>query len=199
MPDTRACASPPPGPQLCLLSQSLRCRDASLLPALLFSNHPHTHPPRPRLRLPAAPGDQEEPVSEPRVGPHALVVEFILVAGNWMYFPCIHIGVALHSCCSILASLDCWSGVRLPSGLSADGQRIPEVLHSSPVAAPLPAPVTQTICLQKVQEPWKGQGIRRQEEERERVRQFGVNDFSSFGGRRGHNQMALLRTASQNC
>ena len=89
---TQGLVHPPPGPQLCLLSQSLRCRDASLLPALLFSNHPHTHPPRPRLRLPAAPGDQEEPVSEPRVGPHALVVEFILVAGNWMYFPCIHIG-----------------------------------------------------------------------------------------------------------
>lgn len=50
------------------------------------------------------------------------------------------------------------------------------------MAAPLPAPVTQTICLQKVQEPWKGEGIRRQEEERERVRQLGVNGFFGTGG-----------------
>lgn len=50
------------------------------------------------------------------------------------------------------------------------------------MAAPLLAPVTQTICLQKVQEPWKGEGIRRQEEERERVRQFWVNGFSGLGG-----------------
>lgn len=69
--------------------------------------------------------------------------------------------------------------------MSADSQRIPELLHSSLVAASSPAPVTPTICLQKVQEPWKGQGIRRQEEERERVRQFGVNGFSGLGGEGG--------------
>lgn len=51
------------------------------------------------------------------------------------------------------------------------------------MAVPLLAPVTQTICLQKVQEPWKGEGIRRQEEERERVRQFWVNGFSGLGGK----------------
>lgn len=49
------------------------------------------------------------------------------------------------------------------------------------MAAPSLAPVTQTICLQKVQEPWKGERIKRQEEERERVRQFWVNDFSGLG------------------
>lgn len=72
-------------------------------------------------------------------------------------------------------------GVRLLSGLTADSPRIPEVLPSSQVAAPLLAPVTHSICLQKVQEPWKGEGIRRQEEERERVRQFWLNGFSGLG------------------
>lgn len=73
-------------------------------------------------------------------------------------------------------------GVCLLSRLTADSPRIPEVLRSSQVAAPLLAPVTQTICSQKVQEPWKGEGIRRQEEERERVRQFWLNGFSGLGG-----------------
>lgn len=70
--------------------------------------------------------------------------------------------------------------LRLP--LTTDNQRIPEVLHSSLVAAPSLAPVTKIICLQKVQEPWKGERIKQQEEERERVRQFGVNGISGLGG-----------------
>lgn len=90
----------------------------------------------------------------------------------WELDLCPLIGVALHYCCYTLTSLHRWLGVRLPPRLLADSQRIPEVPRSSLVAAPSLAPVTQTICLQKVQEPWKGEGIRRQEEERERVRQF---------------------------
>lgn len=50
------------------------------------------------------------------------------------------------------------------------------------MAAPSLAPVTKIICLQKVQEPWKGERIKQQEEERERVRQFWVNGFSVLGG-----------------
>lgn len=99
--------------------------------------------------------------------------------------------MALHSCCYIFAPLDYWLGACLPSRLTADSQRIPEVLHSSLVAAPSLAPVTQTICLQKVQEPWKGERIKRQEEERERVRKLGVNGFSGFGGKGGHNKMGF--------
>lgn len=97
--------------------------------------------------------------------------------------------MALHSYYYILSPLDCWLGVCLRLPLTTDSKRIPEVLHSSLVAAPSLAPVTKIICLQKVQEPWKGERIKQQEEERERVRQFWVNGFFWSGWRRGHNKM----------
>lgn len=101
----------PPSLQLCLLRQSSGGRGPSFPPTPLFSDS----------CLPVALGNEEEPVSEPRSGTQTLVIEFILVPGNWIYFPCIHIvgGTTL-----LIIPLHLWIlGVCLPSRLTADGQK----------------------------------------------------------------------------